>query len=308
MAAAALLAAACGEPSPQARAEEGSAAARAGQDSVRRVSTPDSARVILVTGSTGGLGREVARRLAAKGDHVIVHGRDRERGASLVEEIRASGVGGARFYRSDFGALANVRRLAAEIRRDYDRLDVLVNNAGMLASPDQRPVSSNGHELHFQVNYLAPFLLTHELLPMLEESAPARIVNVASRSQRPIDFGNVMLEEGYSAGRAYGQSKLAMIMWTFELAERLQGTGVTANAVHPASLMDTELVTDMGMEPRATVAEGAESVLHLIDDDAGSGHYYDRTSRARAEAQAYDEEARSRLMELSRELTGIGGG
>lgn len=268
---------------------------------------PEAVRVILVTGSTGGLGREVARRLAADGAHVIVHGRDVERGSGLVREIEASGAGSARFFRADFGDLDRVRALADSVRRHYDRLDVLVNNAGILLSPDERPLSSDGHELHFQVNYLAGYLLTHELLPLLGKSAPARIVNVSSRSADPIDFDDVMLEEGYSAGRAYGQSKLAQIMFTFELAEQLAGTGVTVNALHPASLMDTDLVEGMGVEPRSTVAEGARAVLHLIDgEDVGTGDYYRRMERARApEAQAYDEEARARLDSLSRELVGL---
>lgn len=285
--------------------EDSGAGAEGGPPSDAAV--PDSARVILVTGSTSGLGREVARRLGADGDHVLVHGRDVESGEELVREIEASGGGSARFFAADFASLDRVRALADSVRSSYDRLDVLVNNAGILLSPDERPVSSDGHELHFQVNYLAGFLLTHELLPLLRKSAPARVVNVSSRSADPIDFGNLMLEEGYSAGRAYGQSKLAQVMFTFELADRLEGTGVTVNALHPASLMDTDLVRDMGMEPRSTVAEGAKAVLHLINaEDAGTGRYFRRTSPARApHPQAYDEEARARLDSVSRELTGI---
>jgi NAD(P)-dependent dehydrogenase (short-subunit alcohol dehydrogenase family) len=267
---------------------------------------PKDARVVLVTGSTDGLGREVARRLGADGAHVIVHGRDVERGEGLVEEIEASGAGSARFFRADFAHLDSVRALADSVRRSYDRLDVLVNNAGILVSPDERPVSADGHELHFQVNYLAGFLLTRELLPLLRASAPARVVNVSSRSSEPLDFGDLMLEEGYSAGRAYGQSKLAQVMFTFELAEELAGTGVRVNALHPASLMDTDLVRDMGMEPRSSVDEGADAVLHLIDDEVGTGQFYRGTSRARApHPQAYDASVRARLMEVSRELTGL---
>lgn len=267
---------------------------------------PDTARVVLVTGSTDGLGREVARRLAARGDHVIVHGRDVERGQELVREIDRSGPGSARFFRADFASLDRVRALADSVRRHYERLDGLVNNAGILVSPDERPVSSDGYELHFQVNYLAGFLLTHELLPLLRAGAPSRIVNVASRSQSALDFDDLMLEKGYSAGRAYGQSKLAQIMFTFELAHRLRGTGVTVNAVHPATLMDTDLVRDMGMEPRTTVEEGARSVLHLVNDEGvGTGRYYRRTSPARAHPQAYDAAARERLMERSRQLVGL---
>jgi NAD(P)-dependent dehydrogenase (short-subunit alcohol dehydrogenase family) len=293
----ALIVASCGDPSSDAVARDAAASAEPASA---------DARVVLVTGSTDGLGREVARRLAADGNHVIVHGRDEERGRSLVNEIEATGVGGARFYAADFGSLENVRELAAAIRRDYDRLDVLVNNAGMLGSPDERSLSADGYELHFQVNYLAGYLLTRLLLPMLEESAPARIVNVASRSQRRLDFENLMLEEGYSAGRAYGQSKLAQIMFTFDLAAELEGTGVAVNALHPATLMDTDLVTDMGMEPRATVDEGAQALVHLVDgEDVGSGAYYNRLSRTRAHDQAYDTAARNRLEEVSRRLAGL---
>ena len=268
---------------------------------------PDTARVILVTGSTSGLGREVARRLAEDGAHVIVHGRDVSEGTGLVREIESSTPGSARFFRADFAHLDSVRALADSVRRHYERLDVLVNNAGILLGTAERPLSSDGHELHFQVNYLAGYLLTHELLPLLKRSAPARVVNVSSRSADPIDFDDVMLESGYSAGRAYGQSKLAQIMFTFTLAEQLEGSGVTVNALHPASLMDTDLVKDIGMEPRSTVAEGARAVMHLIDgEDTGSGHYYRRMERARApEAQAYDAEARARLYSVSRELTGL---
>lgn len=302
----AVLVASCGAPSSDAVARDTAPPPETAASGADAATVPDDARVVLVTGSTDGLGREVARRLAADGDHVIVHGRDEERGSSLVDEIEASGVGSARFYPADFGSLDNVRELAEAIRRDYERLDVLVNNAGMLGSPDERPLSSDGHELHFQVNYLAPYLLTRLLLPTLEASAPARIVNVASRSQRRLDFDDPMLERGYSAGRAYGQSKLALITFTFRLADELEGTGVSVNALHPATLMDTDLVTDMGMEPRATVEEGVEAVLHLVDSDGvGSGRYYDGLSRARADDQAYDTGARERLEALSRELTGL---
>jgi NAD(P)-dependent dehydrogenase (short-subunit alcohol dehydrogenase family) len=262
-------------------------------------------RVVLITGSTGGLGREVARRLAAKGDHVIVHGRNVERGTELVREIEA-GPGSARFYRADFGALDNVRALAGAVLRDYDRLDVLVNNAGILLGGPRR-LSEDGYELHFQVNYLADFLLTHELLPLLRRSAPARIVHVASVAQQPIDFDNVMLENGYSDGRAYAQSKLAQIMFNFDLAGTLEGTGVTTNAVHPATLMDTDMVLERSMRVLSSVQDGADSVMHLIEADGlGSGGYFDRTSPADAHEQAYDQDARRRLRELSRRLTGVG--
>lgn len=262
-------------------------------------------RVVLITGSTGGLGRVVARRLAADGHHVIVHGRNVERGTELVDEI-ASGPGSARFYTADFGSLEEVRALAEAIRRDYERLDVLVNNAGILLGGPRR-TSQDGHELHFQVNYLAPFLLTHELLPLLEASAPARVVHVASIAQQAIDFDDVMLEENYDDGRAYAQSKLAQIMFSFDLADQLEGTGVTTNALHPATLMDTDMVLERSMPVRSSVEEGADAVMHLIEGEGlGSGRYFDQTREARADDQAYDEDARRRLRALSRRLTGAG--
>jgi NAD(P)-dependent dehydrogenase (short-subunit alcohol dehydrogenase family) len=259
--------------------------------------------VVFVTGSTGGLGREVARRLAAGGDHVIVHGRSAERGMELVAEIEAEGRGSARLYLADLGSFDEVRALARAIQRDYDQLDVLVNNAGIwLEGP--RQLSADGNELHFQVNYLSGFLLTRELLPLLRRSAPARIVHVSSVAQQPIDFDNVMLEGGYSDGRAYAQSKLAQIMFTIDLAEELAGSGVTTNAVHPASMMDTDMVLERGARARSSVQDGADAVLNLIDGaDLGSGGYFNQMTPTRANPQAYDDQARERLRTLAERLT-----
>jgi NAD(P)-dependent dehydrogenase (short-subunit alcohol dehydrogenase family) len=261
-------------------------------------------RVVLVTGSTGGLGREVARRLASRGDHVIIHGRSLERGIALVAEINDSGTGSARFYPADFSSLDQVRRLAEAVRRDYRRLDVLVNNAGIWMEGPRR-LSEDGYELHFQVNYLSGFLLTRELLPLLKASAPSRIVNVSSIAQRPIDFDNVMLENGYSDGRAYAQSKLAQVMFTLDLAGELEGSGVTANALHPATMMDTDMVLERGAQARSSVEDGTEAVLHLVNGaDLGSGGYFNQMTPARAHVQAYDKEARARLRALAQRLTG----
>jgi len=264
-------------------------------------------QVILVTGSTDGLGREVARRLADGGAHVIVHGRNRERGDALVQEIAAAGKGSARFYAADFSSLDQVRTLAAAILADYQRLDVLVNNAGIwLQGTPGRQVSADGHELHLAVNYLAPYLLTRLLLPRLMASAPARIVNVASAAQSPIDFADPMLESGYNPGRGYAQSKLAQVLFTVDLAAELEGTGVTVTALHPATLMDTPMVREAGVPARSTVAEGADAVLQLVTGTGiASGEYYNGLRPARANAQAYDAEARGRLRRLSDTLTGL---
>ncbi len=266
-------------------------------------------QVVLITGSTGGLGREVARRLAARGAHVIVHGRSRERGMALVDEIEREGVGSARFYAADLASLEQVRGLAHQILRDYDRLDILVNNAGVGSAPDERLLSEDGHEYRFQVNYLSHFLLTRLLLPRLVASAPSRIVNVSSLAQAPIDFDDVMLEENFRGGRAYAQSKLAQVMFTFDLHEELEGTGVMVNSLHPATYMPTGMVRRAGVEPRATIDEGAEAVMQLITStEIEGGQFFRGLSSGRAHAQAYDPEARAKLRELSEELTGVGTG
>jgi len=266
---------------------------------------PDQ-EVVVVTGSTGGLGREVARRIASRGAHVVVHGRNRDRGMELVREIEREGMGSARFYAADLASFAQVRELAEVILRDYDRLDVLVNNAGIGSAPDERLLSEDGHELRFQVNYLSGFLLTRMLLPRLLESAPSRIVNVSSLAQTPIDFEDVMIDQNFSGGRAYAQSKLAQVLFTFDLAAELAGTGVIVNSLHPATYMDTGMVRRAGVRPRATVAEGADAVMQLVtSSDIACGQFYNGLRPARANAQAYDTEARQRLRRLSELLTGV---
>ena len=259
-------------------------------------------RVILVTGSTGGLGRETAKALALQGDHVIIHGRSEERGRSLVEEIAAAGKGSARFYPADFGSLQEVRGLAAAVLRDYERLDVLINNAGIF-SPDQeeRRVSADGYELHFQVNYLAGYVLTRMLTPLLEASAPSRIINVAS-GQRPLDFDNLMLESGYTGMQAYFQSKNAQIMMTFALADELAERGITINAMHPSNLMNTDMVIEAGFEPLTPVETGRDALVRLVNDDVGTGKFFNVFEEDEAIPQAYDADAVARLMAVSEEL------
>ncbi len=264
--------------------------------------------VALVTGSTRGLGEEVARRLGEMDYHVIVHGRSVERGQAVVAAIVDAG-GRAEFRRADFLSLDNVRELADGVLADFDRLDLLVNNAGIGSDEDGRLVSEEGYEAVFQVNYLAHFLLTEKLLPLLTDSAPARIVNVSSAAQAPIDFDDVMLErwepDGREIGRPYAQSKLAQILHTVDMAERLDGTGVIINALHPATFMDTYMVRRAGIEPRTSVDEGADRVMQLITEDVGSGHYFRDGEPARAHDQAYDPEARERLRQISLKLVGL---
>jgi NAD(P)-dependent dehydrogenase (short-subunit alcohol dehydrogenase family) len=267
-------------------------------------------KTILITGSTDGVGREVALRLAAAGARVLLHGRNRQRGEAVCAAIRNAGTGTAVFYPADLAALADVHALAATIAREHGRLDVLINNAGLGSASGgrQRQVSADGHELRLAVNYLAGFLLTRLLLPLLEASAPSRIVNVASAGQSAIDFDNVMLTRDYSGGTAYTQSKLAQVMLTFDLAGELEGTGVTVNCLHPATYMDTTMVRESGVAPISTVAEGADAILQLAVSprlEGRTGVYFNGKREARSHPQAYDEAARARLRTLSFELTGL---
>lgn len=262
--------------------------------------------VALVTGATSGLGREVARRLAARGMHVIVHGRDRGRGLEVVAGIEREGKGSARFYAADFASFDQVRALGQAILGDYDRLDVLVNNAGFGSAPDERLLSQDGHEYRFQVNYLAHYLLTRLLLPRLVASAPSRIVNVSSLAQAPIDFDDVMLARGFSGGRAYAQSKLAQVMFTIDLAAELRDRRVTVTALHPATYMPTGMVARLGVEPRATIEEGADAVMRLIvSPDVETGGFFAGARPGRAAEQAHDPKARAALKALSDALTGL---
>jgi NAD(P)-dependent dehydrogenase (short-subunit alcohol dehydrogenase family) len=276
------------------------------------VMRPAREQTVLVTGATDGLGRSVAGRLAAAGATVLLHGRDPARGEQALQEIRErTGNDQLQFFLADFSSLDEVRRLADEVAAEQGRLDVLISNAGIGGGPRggrERALSRDGLELRFQVNYLAGFLLASRLLPLLRRSAPARIVNVASAGQSPLDFDDVMLERGYDGMRAYGQSKLAQIMFTFELAEQLDPDEVTVNALHPASLMNTKMVLESFGSAWTTVEEGAEATLRLATSpelDSVTGRYFDGLREARANAQAYEAEARRRLWELSEDLVGL---
>jgi len=267
-------------------------------------------KTVLVTGSTDGVGRYVAAKLASSGATVLIHGRDRERAAALADEIRRAGGREPAFYQADLSSLADTRRLAEAVLADHKRLDLFVSNAGIGSQNEgpQRQTSADGYELRFAVNYLSGFLLAHLLLPLLKSSAPARIVNVASLGQHPIDFDDVMITRGYNGSRAYAQSKLCQIMFTIDLAEELKGSGVTVNALHPATYMNTTMVRAGGITPISTVEQGGETILHLAigEDVAGkSGLFFNGMQQAKANPQAYDAVARKRLRTLSLELAGL---
>jgi NAD(P)-dependent dehydrogenase (short-subunit alcohol dehydrogenase family) len=267
-------------------------------------------KTVFITGSTDGVGRYVATRLAVAGAKVLIHGRDAARARALADEIRRAGGRDPTFYQADLSSLSEVRKLAEAVLADHKRLDVLVSNAGIGSQNDgpARQTSKDGYELRFAVNYLAGFLLAHLLLPRLKAAAPSRIVNVASLGQHPIDFDDVMITRGYSGSRAYAQSKLAQIMFTIDLADELKGSAVTANSLHPATYMNTTMVRAGGITPISTVEQGGEAILHLIsgDDVANkSGLFFNGMNEAKAHPQAYDAVARKRLRALSRELVGL---
>jgi len=288
---------------------DGRAERRPGKEGIMR---PVSQQTVLITGATSGLGRAVARALADEGARVILHGRDRRKLQAVRQEIHAeSGNRRLEMVVADFASLAEVRRMAEEIRGAHSGLDLLITDAGV--GPGRMPgtrreLSRDGYELRFAVNHLAPFLLTELLLPLLRETPPSRVVNVTSAGQEAIDFGDVMLERGYDGKRAYHQSKLAQVMFTFDLAERVRDEGITVNCVHPASLLNTKMVTESYDRVLSSIEDGVRSVMVVAtspDLDGITGRYFDQTREARAHRQAYDPAAREMLWHLSERLVGL---
>lgn len=269
---------------------------------------PIEQQVILVTGATGGLGRALAGRLAELGATVVVHGRSRERLDAASERIRADVPGATlRPVVADLASLHEVDRMADEVLDACPRLHALVSNAGVGFGSDtsRRETSRDGIELRLAVNHLAGAQLIRRLLPRLAESAPARIVQVASGAQQPIDPSDPQLERDYDGWRAYAQSKLAQVMLTRDLAAELDPATVTVNALHPATFMDTGMVREGGITPQSSVDEGLEATLRLLADpelDGVSGRFFDGTRESKPHPAAEDPEARARVRELTDEL------
>jgi NAD(P)-dependent dehydrogenase (short-subunit alcohol dehydrogenase family) len=256
---------------------------------------PIAEQTILVTGSTDGHGRRVAEELVKLGATVLVHGRNPEK----VERVTAE-MGAARGLVADLSKLDDVRALADQV----DELDTLVNNAGIVIP--ERAESADGYELTLAVNYLSHFLLTALLLPKLRE--PGRIVNISSIGQYPLDFDDLQYEQDFNGYYAYAKSKLAQILFTYSLAERLGDRDVTVNALHPATLMDTPMVLGPGGTPQSSVEEGVEATMRLITDeslDGVTGQFYNGKRDWRPDEQANDPAARQRLWEESERLTGL---
>ncbi len=275
-------------------------------------------KIVMVTGGTSGIGFVTARELAAKGATVVIVGRDDARGARAVAAIRRhTGNDWVSFQRADLSRQAEIRRLARNFVEEHPRLDVLVNNAGAIFT--ERQLSADGLEMTFALNHLAYFLLTNLLLDRLRAAGAARVVNVASRAHEgaSIDFADLQSERSYSGWRAYQRSKLANILFTYELARRLEGTGVTANALHPGFVasnfgMNNKLLFRLGLRlaflvSAIDVEEGAQTPIHLASApelEGVSGRYFVRKQPAESSPRSRDPETARRLWEVSEQLTG----
>jgi NAD(P)-dependent dehydrogenase (short-subunit alcohol dehydrogenase family) len=274
---------------------------------------------VLITGATGGLGRPLAASLTAEGATVLVHGRDQGNREQLVHALRAQG-GRAQAYGGDLAVLADVAELAERVAAEHPELDVLVNNAGVgFGAPGAaRELTRDGNELRFAVNYLAPVLLTRRLLDTLGGNPGARIVNVGSIGQADLDLTDPQSERDYDGTLAYRRSKLALVMFTIDLADELAGRPdaarptdgaappvPTVNVLHPETLMDTTMVRDAEIAPRSSVSDGVANVLALLHGPAASGvtgQYFDRDRHAEPLAQARDQSVRAELRALTDQL------
>ncbi len=254
-----------------------------------------SNKTILITGSTDGLGKLVARHLAIQNANVLLHGRNKLKGESVLNEItRLTGNKKLKYYNGDFSSFNEVKELSEHIIMDQEHIDILINNVGIGKGQDnKRELSDDGIELRFEVNYLSHVLLTEKLLPLLNDNASS-VINVASVGQEPINFNNLMLDSGYKGLLAYRQSKTALIMYTFDLANRLKENGIKVNALHPASLMNTNMVLQDWGHAMTSVEQGAEAVENLLFTET-TGAYYDGKKLSKAIPQTYDPKARANL-------------
>jgi retinol dehydrogenase-14 len=285
---------------------------------VENVNSGMGGKVILITGGTSGIGKAAATALAGMGATVVITGRNEERGKRALQEIREeSGNDGVELILADLTVQDEVRRLAEELRERHNQLEVLVNNAGLVLS--ERTETPDGIETQLAINHLAPFLLTNLLLDLLKESAPSRIVTVSSDAHRwaKIDLDDLQSRKRYRGMQVYGKTKLANIMFTYELAERLEGTGVTANCMHPGGV-NTNFGNNQGgpmnllfrlFKPfMRSPEQGADTLIYLASSpevEGMTGKYLaDRKVKAASDA-AYDETTRKRLWEASEELTGL---
>ncbi len=265
-------------------------------------------KVILITGSTDGIGRQAALELAAMGATVLVHGRHEGRGRYAIEEIRkATGNQKVELVIADFSSMEQVRRLAADVNKRCGALHVLINNAGVFMN--ERRLTIDGLETTFAVNHLAPFLLTNLLLDLLKKSAPARVITVSSvaHTRGKLDFENLQAEKTFGGYSSYALSKLANVLFTYELGELLAGTGITANCLHPG-VVGTKLLRAGFNITGASTADGAETLIYLAtspDVDGVTGKYFSEKREAPSAPITHDGTLRRKMWEVSAKLTGF---
>ena len=268
---------------------------------------PVNEQTILITGATDGIGKLTALQLAKQNAYILIHGRNETKVVSVVNEIKnTTGNKNIEGFVADLSSLDEVRKLASDILEKHDKLDVLINNAGAGFAASR--YGKDGTETRLTVNYLAPFLLTHLLLPALKNSAGSRIVNVSSAGQAPIHFDDIMLEKKFDGVEAYCQSKLALIMFSIDLAEQLKSERITVNSLHPGTYLDTNMVREAGVTPWGKPETGADAEVFLATSpqlENITGKYFDVKKETKAHSQAYDAKARKKLWELSIELTGL---
>jgi NAD(P)-dependent dehydrogenase (short-subunit alcohol dehydrogenase family) len=266
-------------------------------------------RVILVTGSTDGIGKETAFELARRGATVVLHGKHLGRCQQVLSEcVRASGNRDLGCFAADLSSLDEVRRLGEEIVRQYSRLDVLINNAGVFMT--DRVLTGDGFENTFAVNHLAPFLLTHLLLDLLKTSAPSRVVTVSSVAHQrgQLDFQNLQGEKRFTGYGAYSLSKLANVLFSGELAERLEGTGVTANCLHPGVIGTKLLRQGFGSMSGSSVKDGARTLVFLAADPSVArvtGKYFVKNREEAPSPVASDASLRKQFWDISARLCGL---
>lgn len=261
---------------------------------------PLTQSTILITGATDGLGKMSAKRFAKQGARVLLHGRNKEKGEQVLEEIKqTTGNQKVAYFNGDFSSLYSVAQLSEKIISSSEQIDVLINNAGIGGGPKtqkKRETSQDGFELRWAVNYLAQVLLTKKLLPIIKEDA--RIINVASIGQSPLDFDDLNMEKNYDGYLAYTRSKLALIMFTFDLSTEKREKKISVNALHPSTLMRTNMVSDHFGKAQSSVDQGLAALEFLVTSkelDRITGKYFEGKTLAEANAQAYDEIAREKL-------------
>jgi NAD(P)-dependent dehydrogenase (short-subunit alcohol dehydrogenase family) len=268
-----------------------------------------NATTIFITGATDGVGKLVALNLAKQNKNatIIIHGRNKQKLQATIDEIKKkinnNNIDG---FIADFSALEDVRKLAQNVLSKYNSINILINNAGAGFAASR--YGKDGTETRMTVNYFAPFLLTRLLLPAIKNAVPSRIVNVSSAGQSSINFDDIMLNKNFDGVKAYTQSKLALMMFTIDLAEELKEDDVTVNALHPGTYLDTNMVNAAGITPLGTAQSGADAEIYLATSPHLkniTGKYFNVQHESKAHTQAYDSNARKKLKELSFKITGL---